>query len=200
MEIIGLTGGIGSGKSTVAKIFEQHGVPCFNCDDEARHIQDDDPRAVEGMKMLFGDDIYDEHGHLQRRRVGEVAFRDSSLLAKINELVHPLVYESFMKFKAANEQHKFVLIESAILIQSGFYKLTDGCIFVKAGLEARIARVMRRDGLTREQVLLRIKNQMPEEEMLRYCKYVVFNNGYVPQIESQILHAVQTGDFSDLIY
>lgn len=175
MKTIGLTGGIGSGKTTVSKIFAEMGVPIFCCDDVARRIQDSDPRAIAGMKNLFGDDIYSADGILDRRRVASIVFSDLAQLAQLNSLIHPLVREAFANFAADHASRPLVLMESAILVQSGFYKTADFCVLVTAPLDTRIARVMQRDHATREQVLARIQNQLPDSEIARHCKYQIVN-------------------------
>ena len=175
MKTIGLTGGIGSGKTTVSQIFEQCGVPVFRCDDVARDIQNTDPRAIQGMKEMFGDDIYTADGILDRRRVASIVFADPEILARLNALIHPLVREAFAQFAADNAECPLVLIESAILVQSGFYRQADFCVHVTAPLETRIARVMQRDHASCEQVLARINNQMPDSEIAKFCKYQIPN-------------------------
>ena len=175
MKTIGLTGGIGSGKTTVSQIFAEFGVPVFCCDDVARHIQDADSRAISGMKNLFGSDIYSADGILDRRRVASTVFADPTQLARLNALIHPLVHEAFAKFAADHASRPLVLMESAILVQSGFYRAADFCVLVTAPLETRIARVMQRDHATRQQVLARIQNQLPDSEMAKHCKYQIIN-------------------------
>lgn len=189
MKTIGLTGGIGSGKTTVSMIFEQLGVPVFSCDDIARKIQDTDPRAISGMKQMFGDDIYTAD-RLDRRRVASIVFNDPKLLEDLNALIHPLVHEAFHAFSSANRHLPLILMESAILIQSGFYRTADFCVHVTAPLETRISRVMSRDNATREQVMARIKNQMPDEKIAEFCKYQIINENLEdvrPQVEKIIM-------------
>ena len=175
MTTIGLTGGIGSGKTTVSQIFAEFGTPIFCCDDVARRIQDTDPRAIQGMKEIFGTGIYSADGILDRRRVASIVFADPTQLARLNALIHPLVHEAFAKFAADHASRPLVLMESAILVQSGFYRAADFCVLVTATLETRIARVMQRDHATRQQVLARINNQLPDSEMAKHCKYQIVN-------------------------
>ena len=185
MKTIGLTGGIGSGKTTVSQMFAQYGVPLFCCDAVARKIQDSDPRAIQGMKNLFGSDIYSADGILDRRRVASVVFSSPETLARLNALIHPLVHEAFAKFAASHAAKPLTLMESAILIQSGFYRNADFCVLVTAPLETRIARVMQRDHTTRNQVLARINNQMPDSKMAEYCKYQIVNED-LEEVKGQV--------------
>jgi len=189
MKAIGLTGGIGSGKTTVSQIFAEYGVPIFCCDDVARKIQDSDPRAIQGMKAMFGSGIYSADGILDRRRVASIVFTNPETLARLNDLIHPLVHEAFARFSADNAAKPLILMESAILIQSGFYRKADFCVLVTAPLENRIARVMQRDHATREQILARINNQMPDSEMAEHCKYQIVNEDIeaVKRVVKQII-------------
>ena len=185
MKIIGLTGGIGSGKTTVANMFKQIGVPIFCCDDVARNIQNTDQRAIDGMIQLFGSQIYN-NSILNRGAIAKLVFADKNLLQKLNNIIHPLVKEEFKKFCENNSALPFVLIESAIMIQSGFYTSTDFMILVTADIETRISRVILRDNISREQVLQRIQNQMSDEKALSFCRYTIINNNIadlLPQIQ-----------------
>jgi dephospho-CoA kinase len=172
---IGLTGGIGSGKTTVSKVFEKFGGAVFSSDFSARKIQNENPAAISKIKELFGEDVYKD-GVLNRRRVASEVFNDSEKLKKLNAVVHPLVFEDFSAFCAANSGKEFAVLESAILVESGFYKFADFSVLVSAGVSERIKRVMERDGISREKVMERIKNQMPEEEIKKFCEFVIFNN------------------------
>jgi len=191
MKTIGLTGGIGSGKTTVSQIFEQYGVPVFRCDDVAKDIQASDPRAIQGMKAMFGDDIYAADGSLDRRRVASIVFADHDALARLNAIIHPLVHEKFAQFAANYSECPLVLMESAILVQSGFYKKADFCVQVIAPIETRIARVIARDHATREQVLARIGNQQSDSEIARFCKYQICNEDLMA-VRLQVKKIVET--------
>lgn len=176
MKIIGITGGIGSGKSTVAQIIERDYCPVYNTDIAARKIQLQNPKAIQGTKALFGESIYLPDGNLDRARLASIVFKDPMLLTRLNELIHPLVRDDFGRFVETHSREQFVAIESAILISSGFHTLTDFNILVKSYYETRISRVMKRDNITREQVIERINNQMQDSEMAKYCKYTIVND------------------------
>ncbi len=195
MKTIGLTGGIGSGKTTVSQIFAQMGVPVFCCDDVARKIQDTDLRAIQGMKAMFGPDIYSDDGTLDRRRVASIVFANPETLARLNALIHPLVHEAFARFAVCNAAHPLILMESAILIQSGFYHKADFCVLVTAPIETRIARVMQRDHATREQILARISNQMPDSEMAAHCKYQIVNAD-MAEVRVQVEKIIEQENYS----
>lgn len=190
MKTIGLTGGIGSGKTTVSHIFERYGIPVFCCDDIAKQIQNTDPKAIKGIKEIFGETIYTDDGNLNRPQVASIAFNNPETLARLNSLIHPIVQEKFTQFAAQNKNRPLILIESAILIQSGFHRNTDFCIHVSAPLQTRIARVIQRDHATREQVIERIKNQMNEEEIARHCKYQIINEN-LSDTEKQVKKIIE---------
>ena len=181
---IGLTGGIGSGKTTVSKIFEKFGGAVFTSDLRAKIIQNENPKAVSAIKNLFGDDIY-SGGVLDRKRVADIVFNDSEALKKLNGIVHPLVFEDFNGFCAAHSDKRFVVLESAVLVESGFFRFADFSVLVSADFSLRVVRVMERDGISREKVLERIKNQLSESEVRGNCKYEVVNND-IQTVESQV--------------
>jgi len=176
MKKIGLTGGIGSGKSFVAELFRRMGVPVFEADAEAKRLQQEDAELIAGMKKLFGEDIYLRDGSLDRKRVAAVAFGDKEKLAQLNALVHPAVRRAFERWLEQHKEMPLVLKEAAILFESGTDKGLDGVIVVSAPVELRIQRVMRRDGISREEVERRMKSQWPEEEKIRRAQHVITND------------------------
>ena len=175
MKIIGITGGIGSGKSTVAKVFNFYDVPVFTADTEGKIISDCNPIAVESIKKLFGNDIYVD-GKLNRKSVAAQVFEDKDKLLQLNQIIHPLVKLSFDNFCNKNANKSFVAIESAILIESGFYNFVDFSVMVSAPESLRIKRVVLRDGLTPFQVESRINNQLQEVVMEKFCKFKILND------------------------
>lgn len=161
--IIGITGGIGSGKSTLSALIREHGYPVYDTDKEARRLQDEDQLLVEQIKAIFGEEIYQD-GKLNRPAVAALVFNAPELLKKLTSVVHPAVREDFIRFNAKFKREDLIFIESAVLFEGGFYRLIDKIILVTASEDIRIQRVMKRDGLTREQVISRIKNQIPDTE------------------------------------
>jgi len=169
---VGITGGIGSGKSTVCKIFETLGVPVYYSDKEARILSDSDPEIVSGVKKLFGDNIYIS-GKMDRKSVGEIVFKDKKKLNSLNKIIHPVVAAHFGDWKKEHENYPYILKEAAILFESGAYKQVDKIITVSAPIELRINRVSKRDGFSREDILTRIKNQMDDGEKIKLSDYVI---------------------------
>ncbi len=169
---VGITGGIGSGKSSVCKIFETLNVPVYYSDIEARILSDTHPDIVSEVKKIFGEDIYQE-GKMNRKRVGEIVFKEKSKLEALNHIIHPVVAEHFENWKTCHKQYPYVLKEAAILFESGAFKQVDKIITVSAPEKLRIDRVVKRDGLSREEVLTRINNQMDDEIKIKQSDYVI---------------------------
>ena len=183
--IIGITGGIGSGKSTVCNVFKLLKVPIFEADKVAKELLNTHPKIKSGLIHQFGRKIYTENGTVDRKNLAEVIFNDKIQLKKINDLVHPVVREEFKKWVANHEQYSYVIHEAAILFESGFYKMMDYTILVSAPREKRINWVMERDAMNRQQVEERMKNQMPEVEKQKLASVVLMNDNYnllIPKI------------------
>jgi len=174
--IVGITGGIGSGKSTVCKIFELLKVPVFEADTTAKQLLNTEPKIKTNLIHLFGENIYTENGTVNRKKLAEIIFNDEIQLKKINDLVHPVVREKFKKWVTKNEQHPYVIHEAAILFESGFYKMMDYTILVSAPREQRIKWVMERDGVSRQQVEGRMKNQFSEDKKQKLANIVLWND------------------------
>lgn len=182
---IGITGGIGSGKSTVCKVFKALGIPVYHADDSARTITDRNPEVIDRIKQAFGDDMY-ANGLLNRPKMAALVFNNPEELAKLNSIVHPAVRAELPVWLEANKNAPYMLYEAAILFESGAYKLVDKSILVAADEEARIERVMQRDNVGREEVLNRVKNQWADKEKLELANYVIWNEGNAPVI-AQVL-------------
>ncbi|MBK7138968.1 MAG: dephospho-CoA kinase [Bacteroidetes bacterium] len=174
---IGITGGIGSGKTTVCAIFSTLGIPIYNSDERAKKIMVENQSVVNKLKAQFGSTIYFEDGSINRVLLSQIVFNDKEQLTKLNEIVHPAVFEDMIKWYAENQNHKYVLQEAAIMYESGSYKMLDKTILVYADQEIRIERVMKRDKVDRIAVLARMDKQMPESEKLKLADFVIYNNG-----------------------
>jgi dephospho-CoA kinase len=171
---IGVTGGIGSGKSLVCKIISSMGYPVYNADEEAKNLTNSHPAIVSNVKSLFGDDIYSD-GELNRKKVADLVFNNSDLLQKLNAIIHPVVAEDFREWVSKNSHHQLIFHEAAILFESGAYKHVDKTVAVWATQEQRIERVCSRDGVSRKDVLNRIANQIGEDELLSRSDFVIKN-------------------------
>jgi dephospho-CoA kinase len=173
-KIIGLTGGIGSGKSTIAGFFKENNVPVYIADDEARKIMDRSD-VLAAIRKEFGNIIFDG-GEVNRKKLAEIVFNDKEKLAVLNSIIHPAVKQDFKVWVEERKKEPFVLYEAAILFESGRYKDCDLIITVTADTEARIKRVIKRDNTTRENVLSRMKMQWDDEERIKKSDFVIHNN------------------------
>lgn len=184
---VGITGGIGSGKTTVCKIFATLGIPIYYADDRAKWLMVNSPALQTGIINLFGKEAYYEEGQLNRAYIGGIAFKHPKKLQKLNALVHPAVFvdgENWQQEQLAL-QVPYTLKEAALLYESGSHKFLDKMIVVTAPEEMRIERVMKRDGLDREAIQDRIARQMPEAEKVAQADYVINNDGQlllIPQV------------------
>lgn len=172
-KIIGLTGGIGSGKTTIAKYFQSFAVPVYIADDEARKIMQSS-EIINAIKNTFGEDIF-ENGILNREKLAEIVFNDPKKLEKLNNIVHPAVKKHFDHWLLQNKEAPYVLYEAAILFESGRYKDCDLIITVTAPLDIRIQRVIERDKTSRKLVLKRINTQWTDEKRISKSDFVIEN-------------------------
>lgn len=171
---LGITGGIGSGKSSVCKVFRLLGIPVFAADEEARLIMENDKGLILRLNSLTGRDLYSK-GSLDRALLASIIFNNSSLLEKVNSLVHPVVFEHFNSW-VEKQSSQYVIMEAAILLESGAAALVDRIAVVVAPVEERIERVIQRNDLTREQVMERVRNQMDDETRIKSSHYVIKNS------------------------
>jgi len=184
MLLVGVTGGIGSGKSLVCQILEKLGIPVYYADQEARRLMNTDEGLVLGVKELLGEEAYRE-GELDRKHVASLVFGRPDLLLELNELVHPAVRSDFRKWAGRQKGVPYVVEEAALLFESGSAEEFDLIVVVDAPEELRIRRVSDRDGITGEQVRRRMSGQMPPEEKRERADEVVINDGermLLPQV------------------
>lgn len=173
-KIIGLTGGIGSGKTTIANYFEEKGVPVYIADNEAKKIMQS-KSIIEEIKSVFGEPVF-ESEVLNRAKLAEIVFGNSDKLNQLNSIIHPAVKKDFEAWLQKNKNYDYVIYEAAILFESGRYKDCDIVITVTAPEEVRIERVIKRDKTTKEQVLNRMKMQWKDEERIVKSNYVINND------------------------
>ncbi|MDY0255181.1 MAG: dephospho-CoA kinase [Tenuifilaceae bacterium] len=171
---VGITGGIGSGKSTVCQIAMAMGYPVYHADHWARELTNTHPSIVDGVKQLFGNNVY-TNNQLNRKQVGQMVFADKLLLQKLNDIIHPIVAEHFERWTQTHSHHRLVFKEAAILFESGAYKQVDKTVAVWAPDELRIERVVKRDGISPEEVSQRMANQMQQDELVKRADFVIKN-------------------------
>jgi dephospho-CoA kinase len=172
-KIIGLTGGIGSGKTTIANYFESFGIPVYIADDEARKIMQSSEIIV-AIKNVFGDEVF-ENELLNREKLAKIVFNEPEKLEKLNKIVHPAVKKHFEQWLLQHKKVPYVIYEAAILFESGGYKNCDLIITVTAPIESRIQRVVERDKTTRELVLKRINAQWTDEQRISKSDFIIEN-------------------------
>ena len=172
---VGLTGGIGSGKTTVCNVFRHLGIPVYHADIHARILSDEDDDIKKALSGLVGDDIYTESG-LDRKKLSQMIFVNRSLLQKVNEIIHPKVMDHFSKWINEHQETNYIIHEAAILFESGMNPLFDKIITVSAPEDIRISRIMKREGVTENDVKNIIKNQWPESRKRDNSDYIIIND------------------------
>lgn len=170
---IGLTGGIGSGKTTVAAMFEDLGIAVYNADKEAKRLMNEDPGLRTAIKTLFGERAY-QNKTLNRKLLAEKAFNDKELLIALNKIVHPAVREDF-KTWVEQQEGQYVIQEAAILFENEGYKGFDKMILVTAPKKVRIARIKQRDDMKEKAILERMQHQWPDKKKKELSQYIIKN-------------------------
>jgi dephospho-CoA kinase len=175
MKKIGITGGIGSGKTIVCEIFRTLGVKVYNADLRAREILNTDKVVKNRINEIFGNNIYTT-GQVDRKLLATLVFNNPVELAKLNAIVHPAVTNDFESWLEINQNETYIIKEAAILIESGTYKQLDSIVLVYSPPEIRIKRVLERDKTSREAVLARMKNQMDDTEKMKLSNHIIYND------------------------
>lgn len=174
---IGITGGIGSGKSTACKVFEILGIPVFYADDVAKKIMVIDPLLKSQIKETFGKESYLNEGTVNRKYLAQIVFNNEQELQKLNKLVHPAVFRAFDNWALGlTSKAPYLVKEAALLFESGSYKMCDQNILVTAPLEVKINRVMQRDHVNREEVVARMSKQWTDEEKIKFANFIIYND------------------------
>jgi len=180
---VGLTGNIGSGKSTVARVFEILGIPVYHADTEAKKLLSDD--GVQDMLLKeFGNEVF-ENGTVNRKKLANLVFNSKEALNFLNSLIHPLVRKDFENWTAVHWEFPYIIQEAAILFESGFYKMFDRVITVTSSREQAVSRVVARDGVSEKDVLNRMKNQWSSERKQKLADFVINNDEselVIPQV------------------
>tara|TARA_B000000475_G_scaffold271956_1_gene271259 strand:- start:810 stop:1394 length:585 start_codon:yes stop_codon:yes gene_type:complete len=186
---VGLTGGIGSGKTTVANIFKQLGVPIYFSDDRAKYLMLHNQFLRESLISLFGDKVV-VNGLLNRSYIASKVFSNPKELIKLNTLVHPFVQKDFDDW-SASQCSVYVIKEAAILFETGANKLLDKVVLVESPKDLKVSRVMLRDRITKEEVLMRMSKQWPDDQKRTYADYIIYNDEENPLINEILkLHSI----------
>ena len=182
---VGLTGGIGSGKSTVANLFADLGVPVYNSDDRAKWLSNNNSPLQAKIKSEFGDNVY-EKGILKTKYLADIVFNNPAKLNRLNSFVHPEVALDFANWLSDNSSASIVIKEAAILIESGAYKHLDEIILVTTSQENKLKRVSVRDGVSEEDVLKRMEFQIGDEEKKQHANFLINNNSSIYDLKVQV--------------
>ncbi len=183
MKVVGITGGIGSGKTLVSSVFSSMGIPVFNADEEAKMVYERHPEIINTVLTEFGDAVITDN-KVNRAALANKVFNDKTALQRLNAIVHPLVAKSFINW-SLKQTSNYVLREAAILIESNSYKDCAHIILVSAEEETRIERVRNRSKLSEEEIRQRMSHQMTDEQRRSFCDFEIRNNGIeliLPQI------------------
>jgi len=189
VKLIGLTGGIGSGKSEVARLLREKAVKVIDADSLAKEIAESDSRVREELIQQFGEGVYSAEGRLNRKALAEIIFRDPRARQTVESIVHPRVLQAIRdKVTSAEGEEglEVAIVEAALVYESGLDHQLDAVAVVNAPLEACIQRTQKRDGLSREQVLQRLAAQMPLEEKVRRANYVIENDGSLEELAQRV--------------
>lgn len=173
-KIIGLTGGIGSGKTTVAKYFASKGIPVYIADEAAKKIMDD-KKVVQEVQAIFSENVILKNGLLDRNAIRELVFNNKSKLEQLNKIIHPKVKTDFENWFKLNKNATFIIKEVAILFETNGQKYCDATILVTTPVETRIKRVLERDTTSRENIMQIINNQFTEEKKMKLATHVITN-------------------------
>lgn len=173
---IGITGGIGSGKSYICSKFEQLGVPVYNADERAKYLMQNDEEVKNKLIESFGTEIF-ENNTLNRKFLASLVFNNKEALQTLNSIVHPAVEKDTENWLKLHQNKPFVVKEAALLFETGSYQKLDKTILVSADEDLRVARVMERDKVSREDVEARVKNQMDELDKMTLADYIINNDG-----------------------
>lgn len=185
---IGITGGIGSGKTTVCKMFEELGVPVYYADERARYLMQHEHFLIDEIKKNFGEDVY-ENGLLNRQLLASKVFHDKEKVKLLNSLVHPAVFRDTDRWVAEQQITlvPYALKEAALLVESGSHKHLDKLIVVTAPQNLRLKRVVDRDNVSSTDVMARMQNQLPEEEKAKLADFVIVNDSDKEHLREQVL-------------
>ncbi len=188
VKTVGLTGGIGSGKSTVARMFEEKGVRVFYADDVAKRIMEEDPEVRKEIIELLGPESYLPDSHLNRAYIAQRVFENDERLRRLNRIVHPRVHQAFQHAveELARSGGGILIEEAALIFETGADRFLDKVIVVDAPEEERIRRVVRRDHVSPEQVRARMRHQLPAEVLRARADYVIENTGSLEDLRRQV--------------
>jgi len=191
MRIIGITGPIGSGKSTLTAILHEYGAKVIDADKVAREVVRKGEKALDELVAHFGSDILDEYGELIRDRLADKVFGNNKRVKKLNEITHKHIVERIIRYveqaKLDARNGDILVIDVPIPVEHGFLDIVDEVWVVYADMETRISRVMKRSNLSRQEVIDRINSQMSDEEYLKLANRIIYNDGSIEELRQEVL-------------
>ena len=186
---VGLTGGIGSGKTTVSNFFLDYGIPVYNSDSQGKTLMNTNLELKNDIVSLFGKSVYD-NGILNTNLLSSIVFNDSTKIEQLNNLVHPKVAQDFNQWVGKNNNKPILVKEAAILIESGAYLNMDKIILVVSEKSTRINRVSKRDNSDLDYIEKRINHQLTDNEKIKYADYIIENNSSLEHLKLEVLKVV----------
>lgn len=189
MLAVAVTGGIGTGKSTVCEFFRKFGAKVIDADAVANHITATDKAVIEKIKHKFGDEIYTSGGRLDRECLGQIVFSDEKARQALNQIVHPVLVETIereIKQTKHSTTHRLLIVEAALIFEIGMENKFDYVVAVYSPIETAIQRIVNRDGLTPEAVLNRIHAQINQEDKIKRADYIVHNDGDLNSLKRRV--------------
>ncbi len=195
---MGITGGIGSGKSIVSRLLRIMGIPVYLTDDEAKRLTSENENIRHQLIQLVGAQVYDAQNRLNRRALADYLFANEQHAQQINAIIHPCVKQDFQNWCANHRQHPIVAVESAILLEAGFENVTDHIVMVYAPTELRLKRAMHRDHANEGQIRKRMEQQMSDEEKCHRAHSIIYNDEnspLIPQVR-KLLMSLKTWEVS----
>ncbi|MCC0644560.1 MULTISPECIES: dephospho-CoA kinase [unclassified Clostridioides] len=192
MLILGLTGGIGCGKSSLSNIFRKFNITIVDADIISRQIFDD-KLLLEAVFKHFGRNIKKDDGTLDRKALGKIVFNDEEKLNELNNLTHPIIREKIISDieEARKKGEKIVILDAAILVESGFLEIVDKLLVVTCKQEVQISRIQKRDNCSKQEALSRINSQMSQEEKSKYGDYIIDNSGTITELENKVYKFIE---------
>lgn len=184
--IVGLTGGIASGKSTVSNLFRKHGIEIVDADKVAKEVSEK-KESIEKISNIFGKDILDSDGKIVREKLREKAFKNRELLQELNKIIHPQVMEYFKRKKEENSKDEILIFDIPLLYETKMEYLCDKIIVVGVDVQKQIRRVVARDGSSEELAKKIIFNQMPLDEKIKKADIVIMNDGTLDELEAKVM-------------
>ncbi len=187
--LVGVTGGIGSGKSVVCRLFAQLGRVVISADTLARKVTETDSRVRGSIRTTFGAEVFRSNGKLDRKKLAEIVFSDEWLRKRLNKIVHPRVFDSLQQhIDSLSRQQRipYVVIEAALIYETGLHQKLDYVIVVDAQKEIRVSRVGQRDGISRKEILGRMGSQMQGDRKVQLADFVIHNNGKISELSAKV--------------